>query len=250
MTSEPVLLLFTNTLSQADHAQLRTAVQANIAATRNALDGALCYEWFVAADGNSAALIEAYASNEAFVAHLAAQRAAKAPPVPGGAAALLVAGGLDERMKATVARWPGVSYFGARLCGMIEQRLAGIEAGAIGSDAIFLTASLTVPESLRAALRTALGEAVAAVARAEPATLAYEWFADPDGAQLRVFEIYRDEAARQAHHANLSPKLRELFRSVRSSTRYYGALSAEAQLETRERMAATFGGGRLAGLRG
>jgi quinol monooxygenase YgiN len=249
VTSEPVVLLYTNRLSEAEREPFRAAAHANLAAARNALDGALCYEWFLAPDGSSGAMIEAYASNEAFLAHLAAQRAAKAPPAPGSGAELLIAGGLDERMKATVGRWPGVRYFGPRLCGLLELRRSPIEAGAIGPEAIFLTAVLNVPETLRPALTEALGEAVEAVARGEPDTLAYEWFSDAAGAQLRVFEIYRNETARQAHHAKIAPRLRQMFQALDSSTRYYGALTGEARLETRTRMRAEFGGERFAGLR-
>lgn len=64
---------------------------------------------------------------------------------------------------------------------------------------LILTVNLRVPRAEQAALRPAM-EAVVAASRNEPGCLAYTYGFDllePD--ILRVFEIYRDDAALKAH---------------------------------------------------
>jgi quinol monooxygenase YgiN len=50
--------------------------------------------------------------------------------------------------------------------------------------------------------------------RAEPGTLAYEWYISPDGSTVHVFEIYADSEAVVAHHISEGVHNEELGRTI------------------------------------
>jgi len=218
------------------------------AAVKAAPQGTLAYEWFVDGDYTRGVLVEAYASSADFVAHLAAMRDCGAPRLPGRNPTLTILGDLDEKTRAMVSRWLGTSWFGGRLCGVIDRRGDAMKAGAIGDKAILAIARMTVPEPERARFVALVDDVVDRVANNEPDTIAYEWFADATGEQAIVIDIYRDVTALSPHSANAGPVMAEIFAIVDSKLELYGAAPEAMQRAMAEKRGATYGGPRVAGL--
>ncbi|MGP0090004.1 MAG: putative quinol monooxygenase [Xanthobacteraceae bacterium] len=95
---------------------------------------------------------------------------------------------------------------------------------------IRILVSLTIGAGKLEQFRTLAAE-MSRGCRAEPGTLAYEWFISPDNARCRTFEAYADSAAMLAHFngavvRSLVPKLLECTAVERLEI--YGDISAEA----------------------
>ncbi len=241
-----ILLLFQTELPAGGVGALLNVAEACLGPVRAARDGTLFYEWFLNEETGHGALLEAYDTEPALLAHMGVLREAKTPPPPGNNPTLVILGDLGEKMQSSVARWPGTSYFGPQLHGIIQQRGDARAANQIGDAAIFTSACFTVPNDLRDEFLAFLPGLVERVARDEPGTLAYEWFAG-DGA-LRVFEIYRDEAARQAHFDNADAQFRALLGRFDVEAIYYGAMGAEAVAAATALPGRSYGGPRVGGL--
>lgn len=241
-----ILLLFQTELPVGGGSALRDVADACLPPVRAARDGTLFYEWFLNDETGHGALVEAYEAESAFLAHMGVLREARTPPPPGTNPTLVVLGDLGEKMQGSIARWPGTSYFGPQIHGLIDQRGAALAAGEIGDRAIFASARFTITGDLRAEFLAFLPGLVDRVAKDEPGTLAYEWFAG-DG-ELRVFEIYRDEAARRAHFDNADPAMRAFLGKLGVDAVYYGAMDPETVAAATALPGRTYGGPRVGGL--
>lgn len=241
-----ILVLFQTALPAGGGSALKDVANVCLPPVRAARDGTLFYEWFLNDESGHGALVEAYDSEPAFLAHLGLLREAKTPPPPGTNPTLVILGDLGEKMQGSVARWPGTTYFGPQIYGVIDKRGDALVAGEIGDAAIFTSARFTVPDHLREEFLTFLPGLVARVAKDEPGTLAYEWFAG-DG-ELRVFEIYRDEAARRAHFDNADPTLRAFLGKIDVEAVYYGAMAPDTIAAATALPGRSYGGPRIGGL--
>lgn len=241
-----ILLLFQTELPVGGGGALREVANACLPPVRAAREGTLFYEWFLNDEMGHGALVEAYDSEPAFLAHMGVLRDAKTPPPPGKNPTLIVLGDLGEKMQGSVTRWPGTTYFGPQIYGVIDKRGDAVANGEIGDTAIFTSAHFTVPGSLRDEFLAFLPGLVERVTKDEPGTLAYEWF-EGDG-ELRVFEIYRDEAARQAHFDNADPAMRAFLGKLHVEATYYGAMTRDTVAAATAQPGRSYGGARVGGL--
>ncbi len=99
------------------------------------------------------------------------------------------------------------------------------------SDAVSWVLEINVKDGQLDALKALAREMSEATQADEPGASHYEWFADPDGMTVHIYERYADSAATMVHLGNFGAKFAERFLACVDPARLmvYGDPSAEVR---------------------
>jgi quinol monooxygenase YgiN len=206
--------------------QFRRRAEACIAAARQDLSGTAAYEWFIAEDGRSATVIEAYDDVAAVMLHAKLAGAAVQQVLEISRFRLEFMGAVPpaivERMR---ERLGATTFLGPRFQGRLTAPAPG-RPGPNAGAMIFAVARFAIPPGQGAAFRALAAEAFARVAANEPGTLAYEWFINADETECVAIDVYRDGEALKAH--NVGPIMQRVRGIATMRSQLYGNLPPAA----------------------
>ena len=223
---EKIFCIVSIDVAPGQEEEFRRRAQACMEAARGDLTGTAAYEWFIAEDGRSATVIEAYDDAAAVTLHAKLAGEAVKGVLEISRFRLEFMGDVPEAIVERMRERLGATTFlGTRFQGRLTEEAPGVP-GPNAGERIFAVARFAIPPGQGAAFRALAAEAFARVVAGEPGTVAYEWFIDANETECVVIDAYRDLAALQAH--NVGPIMQQLRGIAEIRTSLYGNLPPAA----------------------